>query len=47
MMKHSVVTIFKNNADIGVTASDINLIVNFTHIHSILRKEKQKEDQED
>jgi len=30
IVKHSVVTIFKNNAEISVTPADINIIINYS-----------------
>jgi hypothetical protein len=30
MMKNTVVTIFKNNSDISITAADINVLLNHT-----------------
>ena len=33
IIKHSVVTVFKNNPDIGVSPADLNLLVNYSIVN--------------
>jgi hypothetical protein len=39
MMKNTVVTVFKNNADIAVTPADINVLLNFTQNNNFRENE--------
>lgn len=41
MMNHSVITIFKNQADIAVTPTDINIMINYTKTNL---KDRDEED---